>query len=77
MKSFYRKKPFNFGGIENQSFEKAKMVIIPIPFERTARGGVEEGPRAIISASLELEEIRKISLPIFTLDEMDLSSLEE
>jgi len=27
--------PFNFGGIENQNFEKAKIVILPVPFEET------------------------------------------
>jgi agmatinase len=66
--------PFNFGGILNQNFEKAKVVILPIPFEETTdcKKGTMEAPEAIISASRELEEIYQKEIPIFTFDEVEL-----
>jgi agmatinase len=66
--------PFNFGGILNQNFERAKVVILPIPFEETTdcKKGTMEAPEAIISASRELEEIYQKEIPIFTFDEVEL-----
>jgi len=65
--------PFNFGGVENQNFEKAKIVILPVPFEETTDfvKGTISGPEAIISASRDLDEVDK-NLPIFTFDEIEL-----
>lgn len=65
--------PFNFGGLENQNFEKAKIVILPVPFEETTDfiKGTINGPEAIISASRDLDEVDK-NLPIFTFDEIEL-----
>jgi len=71
--------PFNFGAIKNQNFEKAEVVIIPVPYDITTswRGGTREGPYAIISASRQLDEMFfKGDNPstIFTYDEVELSS---
>ncbi len=71
--------PFNFGAIKNQDFEKAKVVIVPIPYDVTTswRGGTREGPQAIISASRQLDELffkGNNSSPIFTWDEVELSA---
>jgi agmatinase len=65
--------PFNFGGIENQNFERAKIVILPVPFEETTDffKGTISGPEAIISASRDLDEVDK-NLPVFTFDEIEL-----
>jgi len=66
--------PFNFGGIKNQNFEKAKIVILPIPFEETTDfiKGTIAAPEAIISASRDLDEIYQKKIPIFTFDEIEL-----
>jgi agmatinase len=66
--------PFNFGAIEKQSFGKAKIVILPIPFEETTdeRKGTIAGPEAIISASRDLDELWQSKVPIFTFDEIEL-----
>ena len=51
--------PFNFGGIdeERSDLKKAKVIIWPVPFERTVSYGVgtKDGPRAIINASRNME----------------------
>ena len=70
--------PFNFGAAKFQNFEKAKVVIIPVPYEITTswRGGTREGPYAIISASRQLDELFfKGDNPsfIFTFEELELS----
>jgi agmatinase len=66
--------PFNFGGILNQNFEKAKIVILPVPFEESTdcKKGTIDGPEAIISASREIDEIYQKEIPIFTFDEIEL-----
>ncbi len=48
-----------FGGIKNQDFKKAKIVILPVPFEATTSylKGTKKGPRAILEASEQIEEI--------------------
>jgi len=71
--------PYNFGAIKNQDFEKAKAVIIPIPYDITTswRGGTREGPQAIIMASRQLDELffkGSNSSPIFTWEEVELSA---
>ncbi|MDP3093730.1 MAG: agmatinase [bacterium] len=70
--------PYNFGGLENQSYEKAKVVVFPVPYEATTYyiGGTKEGPKAVIDASrhMELYDIelkRDVSqIGIFTLPEL-------
>lgn len=49
-------RPFSFFGI-NCEYEKAKIVLVPIPYDATAsnQAGARNGPVAIISESLETE----------------------
>ncbi|HXD33540.1 MAG TPA: agmatinase [Pyrinomonadaceae bacterium] len=51
--------PFNFGGVdaETSDFENAKVLIWPVPFEKTVSygGGTKDGPHAIIEASRNME----------------------
>jgi len=48
-----------FGGVDNQftSFDKAKAVILPVPYGRTVdyRKGTEKGPLAVLDASDNME----------------------
>ncbi|OIO48953.1 MAG: agmatinase [Parcubacteria group bacterium CG1_02_42_13] len=79
--------PYNFGGLNNQSYKKAKVVVLPISLEKTVSymPGTKFGPRAIINASryIELFDIemgRDLSqIGIFTLPELLFAkkSLEE
>ena len=70
--------PYNFGGLKNQSYEKARVVVFPIPFEATTSymSGTKFGPRAIIDASRHMElfdiELAKdlSRVGIFTLPEL-------
>lgn len=71
--------PYNFGAIKNQDLEKAKAVIIPVPYDVTTswRGGTREGPAAIIMASRQLDELffkGNNPSPIYTWEEVELSS---
>jgi agmatinase len=81
----YQKWPFNFGAIHHQDFKKAKIVIVPVPYEGTTsfNGGTRNGPYAIINNSRYLDElfdsrgddlIGLKSTDIFTLDELELSA---
>ncbi len=77
---------YNLFGLEEQDYKKAKVVVVPIPYDATLtyRSGARDGPHAIIDASRNLElysyeigeDISKIG--IYTTDEMapDLSSPE-
>lgn len=49
--------PNNFCGIEGQSLDKAKVVILPVPYEGTVSygSGTAKGPKAIIQASRHME----------------------
>lgn len=49
--------PFNFLGLEGQDYEKAKVVIFPVPYSSTTYwgSGTKEGPQAIIEVSRHLE----------------------
>lgn len=51
--------PFNFGGVDAEmaDFENAKVLIWPVPFEKTVSygGGTKDGPHAIIDASRNME----------------------
>ncbi len=73
--------PNNFCGVET-TFEEAKAVIIPVPYDSATsyRSGAREGPRAAIAASrqlelydLELDANIFEKLPIYTLDEVAIS----
>lgn len=79
--------PHNFPGVEHADFEKAKIVVVPVPYDGTTswKTGAREGPAAIISASRWLEtydeELRfdATSLGFHTLHEIepDYSSPEK
>ncbi len=51
--------PVNFAslGEEDSSFERARVVVLPVPYDSTvtARAGARDGPRAIIEASADME----------------------
>jgi len=51
--------PFNFGGVSEElaDFERATVLIWPVPFEKTVSygGGTKDGPHAIIDASRNME----------------------
>ncbi len=77
---------YNLFGLEEQSYEKAKVVVLPVPYDSTLtyRAGAREAPQAIINASRNMElyshELGKdiSELGIYTLQAMapDLSSPE-
>ncbi len=72
---------YGFIGLEGQDYEKARIVVLPIPFEATTSymPGARFGPQAIINASRYLElydiELKKdiSSVGIFTLPELACS----
>jgi agmatinase len=51
--------PLNFASLdeEHSSFERSRVVILPVPYDSTvtARAGTRDGPRAIIQASADME----------------------
>lgn len=73
--------PFNFLGLEGQTYNKAKVVIFPVPYSSTTywKSCTKEGPRAIIEASRHLELYDKewnkdpAKVGIFTLEELEPS----
>ncbi len=75
--------PMNFGGLEPEfcEFEKSKVLVWPIPYERTVSHGTgaKHGPSAIIEASRYMEAYDEeidgepcVALGIHTLPEMDV-----
>jgi agmatinase len=60
MKKIISQKNFlSFGGLSGQDFEKSKIVVIPVPYEATTsyKEGTKKGPKAILEASGQIEEI--------------------
>jgi len=57
--NFYKNNNISFGGLAGQDFKKAKVVIVPVPYEATTsyKGGTKKGPKAILEASCQIEEI--------------------
>lgn len=57
MKLKHTKEPFNFGGLTPVPWPKAKIAVLPVPYESTTTygGGTSKGPAAIIEASRHLE----------------------
>ncbi|MEM3883509.1 MAG: agmatinase [Methanothrix sp.] len=49
--------PYNLFGLEDQSYEKAKFVVLPVPYDSTMSygSGSRDGPDAIIRASRHIE----------------------
>lgn len=72
---------FNFGGMNVQDYKKAKVVILPVPYESTTyyKSGTKYGPQIIIDASRHMEtydiEQKRIiqDTDIFTLNELEPS----
>ncbi len=81
MINYPRLEPFNFLGLGNQNYQKAKVVIFPVPYSSTTywKSGTKEGPRAIIDASRRIElydaELKKdpSKVGIFTMEELEPS----
>lgn len=78
MKLFHSNLPFTFGGVEND-FERAKVCILPVPYDGTAsyKVGQRHGPHALLEASLnmelwdiELAQDTSAKLPIYTFDDL-------
>ena len=73
--------PVTFGGLlpEESAFERAQVVILPIPYEQTTTygTGTKEGPQAIIAASRHMElydeelDFEAFRLGIHTLRELE------
>ncbi|MFH1285672.1 MAG: agmatinase [Candidatus Micrarchaeota archaeon] len=57
MKHLYALEPHNFCGVEDMTFEKSKVVVLPVPYDSTTyyRAGTRDGPDAIIDASRHME----------------------
>ena len=57
MKLLHQLPPYNLFGIEDQDYERAKVVAIPVPYDSTTsyKSGARDGPHAIIDASRNLE----------------------
>lgn len=72
---------FNFGGMSDQSYNKSKVVIFPVPYDSTTyyKSGTKDGPQAIIDASRHMElydiELKKSAkeTDIFTLEALEPS----
>src|SRR3989344_2796753 len=49
--------PFNFLGLNEQDYEKAKVAIFPVPYNSTTywKSGTKDGPQAMIEASRHIE----------------------
>ena len=73
--------PFNFLGLEDQDYDKSKVVIFPVPYSSTTywKSGTKEGPQAIVDASRHIElydiETKKDASKqgIFTLEPLEPS----
>lgn len=49
--------PFNFLGLDEQDYEKAKVAVFPVPYNSTTywKSGTKDGPQALIEASRHIE----------------------
>lgn len=49
--------PFNFLGLNEQDYQKSRVVVLPVPYSSTAywKAGTKDGPQAIIEASRHIE----------------------
>ncbi|MFH1575624.1 MAG: agmatinase [Candidatus Nealsonbacteria bacterium] len=49
--------PFNFLGLNDQDYEKARVAVFPVPYNSTTywKSGTKDGPHAIIEASRHVE----------------------
>lgn len=73
------KEPYNFGGLVPVTWPKARVAVLPVPYESTTTygGGTSRGPAAIIEASRHMElwdsELNRDTsrLGFFTLPELE------
>ena len=49
--------PFNFLGLDEQTYENSKAIIFPVPYSSTTywKSGTKDGPQALIEASRHIE----------------------
>lgn len=49
--------PFNFMGLDGQTYENSKFVVFPVPYSSTTywKAGTKDGPQALIEASRHIE----------------------
>jgi agmatinase len=83
MRLLHSRPPYNFPGVEPEltSFDKARVVVLPVPYDSTAcyRSGARNGPHAIITASRQMElydeelGYEPTRVGIHTLDELEPS----
>ena len=77
MKLLHQLPPYNLFGIEDQDYDSAKVVALPVPYDSTTsyKSGARDGPHAIIDASRNLElydeEYKKeiTEIGVYTTDE--------
>lgn len=79
------KRPFNFAGLneEYSNIKRAKVVVLPVPYERTTsyKKGAANGPRGIIDASTYMETFddelnqETFRVGIHTMDELIMNDL--
>jgi agmatinase len=70
--------PYNLFGLEYQTYEKSKIVVLPVPYDSTSsyKSGSKDGPHAIIEASRNIELFNEETnssinnIGIFTTDEL-------
>lgn len=57
MKLKHTKEPYNYGGLPEVPVARARVVVLPVPYESTTTygGGTSKGPAAIIEASRHME----------------------
>ncbi|MDP3245323.1 MAG: agmatinase [bacterium] len=75
--------PKNFCGVEDHNFAKAKVAVLPVPYEGTVSygGGTAKGPEAIIKASPNLEfydwdlDAEPLDIGIYTLPALKVKNL--
>ena len=78
MFDYWKMPPYNFLGLEENDYDSAKFVVVPVPYDSTSswKTGCRDGPSSIINASkqvelfdLDLGEIYKNG--VCTLDEIE------
>jgi agmatinase len=79
MNKKYEQWPFNFGAIHEQNFDKAKIAIVPVPYDGTASYGANQrsGPYAIINASRYVDELLDSEGDLIGLKPTDIFTLDE
>lgn len=55
--SYTQAEPFNFLGLDGQTYENSKFIVFPVPYSSTTywKAGTKDGPHALIEASRHIE----------------------